>query len=442
MGSTPRTVFVQRGDGAIAYQSFGSGPAVLQIVGSPTHCEHMWQFPQLTQNLERLAHFVRLLVYDMRGVGMSDRLPEAGYGVEEMAADTLAVLDASGVERAAVLASITGGPVAIWLAVYHPERVMSLLLDNTYAGLRAVPGHEVGASDEMLEQLREVGVSRWGTGSSMTNWVPSSQQDERLQQEWARIEMVTATPRALGTFSAAALALDARDLLTQVTQPTLVTHARRNGLVPVVLGRDLAERIPGARYIECGSSVVEQWGDAAFRADVVEFLTGARPTESIERMLGVVLFVDIAGSTTRASNVGDNAWADLLVAFRRRVSTVLARFGARQINTRGDDVLIVTETPSVAIDVAHAIRADAEGLGVEVRSGAHLGEIERMDDDVAGITVHIGARIADLAVAGEILVSRTVRDAMIGSPVTFTSRGVQPLKGVPGNWEILLAEDV
>ena len=229
--------------------------------------------------------------------------------------------------------------------------------------------------------------------------------------------------------------------MTQVTQPTLVTHARRNGLVPVVLGRDLAERIPGARYIECGSSVVEQWGDAAFRADVVEFLTGARPTESIERMLGVVLFVDIAGSTTRASNVGDNAWADLLVAFRRRVSTVLARFGARQINTRGDDVLIVTETPSVAIDVARAIRADAEGLGVEVRSGAHLGEIERMDDDVAGITVHIGARIADLAVAGEILVSHAVRDAMIGSPVTFTSRGVQPLKGVPGDWEILLAED-
>jgi class 3 adenylate cyclase len=348
--------------------------------------------------------------------------------------------DAAGFERAVLRGHFFGRAVAVWLAVHRPEPVEGLLLYDATACLQARPGYEIGLAAPELAEQRAFFQSRWGTGVTIGALAPSMAGDERLVEEWARYERQVATPSSIVVGSDVLVAIDVRDLLPRVSVPTLVLHSATNGLVPVTHGRYLAEHIPGAQYVEVADDIAFEWR-AGSVGDVAEFLTGSRATAQVERSLQVLLFTDIADSTKRAAAMGDNAWRDLLSDFRRTVRTVLERYDAHGVDTRGDDFFAVVGSPSVGVEVARAIRHEAAALGLDVHSGLHLGEVEQQANDFAGLAVHISARIQALAGPGEILVSQTMRDALIGSNISWTSRGHHHLKGVPGEWQLFAIEN-
>jgi class 3 adenylate cyclase/pimeloyl-ACP methyl ester carboxylesterase len=437
----PKTEFVLRGSAHLAYQVVGDGPAnVLQVSGVPSHREEIWRLPLLARGQERVARLARVAQYDARGMGMSDALPDGEYPIEEAAADALAVLDAAGFERAVMWGQAVGGAVAIWLAVHHPDRTAGLLLDNATARVRAAPGYDIGLTDGEVDARRVFLESSWGSGASIGLIASELAEDERTREEWARYERLAATPSGILASDTVALGIDARDLLAEVATPTLVLHSATNAFVPVSHGRYLSEHIPAARYVEVEGNWHVEFRDSVAGADLAEFLTGSRARAHVYRSLVVVLFTDIAGSTDHVAAIGDIAWRDVLENFRGLVRRTLDRHDAHEVNTRGDDFFAVVAAPSVAIDIARSIRSEAADLGLSVRTGLHLGEVEQQDDDYAGLAVHIGARIGALAAAGEILVSHAVRDALIGSAITFSPRGPHALKGVPGEWGVFVLE--
>lgn len=434
MGLAPKVQFVHRGGADLAYQVFGEGAANLLYLPMASHLEQIWQFPIVTRGNERVAMMARMAMYDLRGYGMSDPLPAGGYPVEELAADALAVMDAAGFERAVLWGDVMNGAVAIWIAAHCPERVDGLILNEASACFRAHSDYDIGITDSERVERREFLQGLWGTGVTINFLAPSLAGDERLVEEWARYERMIGTPNSIGVAIDVAEDLDVRDLLPLVSARTLIIHSSASGFVPVSHGRYLAEHIPDARYVEVDFDPALELSTGGILGDVAEFLTGTRVAAHIERSLQVVLFTDIAGSTERAVAVGDDAWRDLLSGFRSTVRAVLDRYAVREVNTRGDDFFVVVPSPSIAVEVARAIRMDAKSLDLEVRTGLHLGEVERHGDDYAGLAVHIGARISALAEPGEILVSQTVRDALVGSGVELTSRGAHHLKGVPDEW--------
>jgi class 3 adenylate cyclase len=265
--------------------------------------------------------------------------------------------------------------------------------------------------------------------------------DERLRAEWARYERIAATPTSILAIYDMVACFDVRDQLAAVAVPTMVVHSATNVVLPVAHGRYLAEHIRAARYFEVGEDFAINWDDAAFAGEVAEFLTGSRAYAQVDRSLRVVLFTDIAGSTDRIAAVGDSIWRETLDRFRRLAREVIDRYGAQEVNTRGDDFFTVTSSPSIAIAIARDIRSEATSIGLQVRSGIHLGEVEHLGDDYTGLTVHIGARIGALATAGEILISQTVRDSLAGSIVDSTNHGRHTLKGVPDEWTLFAVKD-
>src|SRR5262245_2801663 len=441
MGLAPRTDFVRRGDGHLAYQVFGDGPArVLEINAYATHREQLWQFPVALPGQERLSRMACVAQYDWRGYGMSDALPRADYPIEELAADALAVMDAAQWEHAVLWGDAAGGAVAIWLAVHRAERVTGLVLDNASASVRARPGYDIGFTDEEISERRTLFETLWGTGATLDLIASRFADDERMRADWARYERISATPTSILAMYDIVVSLDVRNLLSAVTVPTLVLHSATNILIPPAQGRFLADHIPAARYFEVDQDAAIEWDSAGLGGEVSEFLTGSRARAHVERSLLVVLFTDIAGSTDWVVAVGDTAWRETLDNFRRLVRQVLDRFGARAVNTRGDDFFAVASSPSIAIAIARDIRTEAAGIGLQVRSGIHLGEVEHQEDDYTGLTVHIGARIAELAAPGEILISQTVRDSLAGSVIESTNRGTYPLKGLPDEWTVFAIE--
>jgi pimeloyl-ACP methyl ester carboxylesterase len=441
MGLAPRTEFVRRGDAHLAYQVFGEGPAsVLMMGGTATHQEAMWQWPLLVRLLERLAVMARVAQYDSRGTGMSDALPAGGYSIEESAADALAVLDAAGFSRAVLWGEASGGAVAIWLAVHYPERVTGLVLDNAWAWTRARPGNEIGYSDAEIAEGRRYFGSIWGTGATIDLFGGRYAADERVREECARFERMCATPSSFIARFDVTTQFDVRDLLSAVAVPTLVVHWTRHTTVPVSHARYLAKHIAAARLIEVDAEPIVQLDNPELRGDISEFLTGTREHAHIERSLVVVLFTDIAGSTDQIAATGDETWLRTLGEFRGLVRKILDRYSGREVNTRGDDFFAVVSTPSVAVEIAQTIRSEVASLGLSVRTGIHLGEVERQGDDYAGLTVHVGARIAALAQPNEILISQAVRDALLGSALEWSDRGAQHLKGVPNEWQIFAIE--
>jgi class 3 adenylate cyclase len=441
MATTPRTRYATAPDGvSIAYQVVGSGPRdLVWVPGWISHVEAAWEEPSLARFFERLASFSRLILFDKRGTGLSDRVPVAGLPtLEQRMTDILTVCDAVGAERPALLGVSEGAPLCILFAATHPTRTTAIVLVGGFAREtvaedypwgRSIGEHEAGA--------REI-VEGWGGPVGLSVRAPTKSDDEHFRQNWARYLRMGASPSAVLALNAMNAAIDVRPILASVRVPTLVVHRTGDLAVKVGCGRHLAENIPGAKYVELPGDDHLPWvGDAgAILDEIEEFLTGMRPAAEPDRVLASVLFTDIVGSTERAAVLGDKAWGELLAAHHAAIREQLDRFGGEEIGTAGDGFLATFDGPARAVRCALACVDAVRQLGLEIRAGVHTGEIERAGADVRGLAVHIGARIAALAGPGQVLVSRTVKDLVVGSGLAFEDRGTHALKGVPDEWQV------
>jgi class 3 adenylate cyclase len=440
----PETRFAHSKDGDVAYQIVGGGP--LDLVFIPnwlSNVEVMWEEPSLARFLHRLGTFSRLLCFDKRGSGVSDPVPLAALPtLEEWMEDVRAVMNAAHVQRAALLGSAEGGPLAMLFAATYPERTSALVLvDTTARALRDVDypwGLPADRVPRLLERLREV----WGTGDTAPALAPSAAHDQRFRRWIARYERLAIPPQAHIPMYAAHFEWDLRGVLPSIRVPTLVLHRAGDGHIRVGHGRYLAAHIPAAKYVELpGDDHLFFVGDSeAMLAEIEEFLTGVRPVPEIDRVLATVLLTDIVGSTERAATLGDRAWHALLNTHHEIVRRELDRHRGREVHPVGDGFLATFDGPARAIRCARSIRDGLRPLGIEIRAGLHTGECQLMGDDVGGIAVHIGARVAARAAPGEVLVSSTVKDLVAGSGLRFVDRGTHSLHGVPGEWRLFAVE--
>jgi class 3 adenylate cyclase len=440
----PETRYARSGDVHIAYQTVGDGPLdVLFIDQWWSNVDGQWAVPPLARMLERLASFSRVIVLDKRGTGLSDPVPLGRLPtLEEWMDDIRAVLDAVGSEATALLAGVGASYLAILFAATYPERTSALVLVDGYARLLGDDDYLPSLPRRFAPQEAEAIRAGWGTGVLLSRLAPSEAGDPAVVQAFAAYERQSASP---GTATAMLNMLyqgDVRQVLPTIRIPTMVMAHARSARIPVAHSEYLAENIAGARYVELPGDENLVWaGDqTTLLSEVQEFLTGVRPREEPDRVLATVLFTDIVESTRRAAEVGDDRWRSLLAAHDQAARAELERFRGREIKTTGDGFLAVFDGPARAIRCAAAIRDSLRPLGLEVRCGLHTGEVELTEGDVRGIAVHIGSRIAALAGAGEILVSATVKDLVIGSGIAFEDRGVHELKGVPGEWRLQMAK--
>ena len=436
----PATRYAQSGEASIAYQVLGEGPLdLLFLPGWISQIEQLWELPALRRFFDRLSAVGRVIVFDRRGTGLSDRVV-APHSLDQEVLDALAVLDAAGSERAALFTYLLGGLVGALLAAEHPQRIGALIMYASVARTSWAPDYDWALTVEEREQLVERNVVAWGEpdNEAVAMLAPSMAEDHALAEWLARTQRLAASPGEARQLLASAADLDVRAALPLIHVPTLVM------VRPAELGWDprhsryLAEHIPGARYVELeGVDSLPFIGDSdAILEEVEEFLTGARRAE-VTRALRTVLFTDIVESTARASEIGDGRWRDLLARHNEDVRKELGRFGGREVKTVGDGVLATFEgPPSSALRCALAISATARELGVEVRIGMHTGEVELIGEDVGGMAVHIASRVGALAAAGEVLVSGTVFGTVVGGPFSFEDRGLHDLKGVPGRWPL------
>jgi len=425
----PETTYAWNEGVAIAYQVVGSGPDLLFAPGSVTHIEGLWDEPRVNRFLTRLSGFSRLILMDPRGLGLSDRLT-AVPTIDERVLDMLSVLDAAESSRAVFFGNADTGPPCIAAAVAHSERVEGLILCGTYA--------KASWSEEEWEEFRAGVQAGWGSLSGFEEVAPSRVGDQSFRQWYSQLMRAGASPTAVLLLGEMTREVDVRPLLPQVAVPTLVMHRSGDRLNPAGLGRDLAERIPAARWVELPGDDFVLWaGDLDALADEIEeFVTGRRDGAEPTRVVATVMFTDVVGSTERARELGDRAWADLLEAHNARVRAELRRFGGREIDTAGDGFLASFDSPTGAIRCARAVAESVGEIGVGMRIGLHTGECEVVGDKLRGIAVHIGARVASLAGPGEVLVSNTVKDLVAGSGIEFEDRGPHELKGVPGEWRL------
>jgi len=426
----PDVRYAKSGDVHIAYQVIGSGPLDLVFVpGFISHVDLVWDEPHWAGFLERLAAFTRLIRFDKRGTGLSDRVATIPT-LEERMDDVRAVMDAVGSERAAFFGVSEGGPMSLLFAASYPERTRALALYGSYALFStAVMGPEqMAAFEARVEQS-------WGTGASVAAFAPSLAEDEAFRRWWARFERMGGSPAAVIRLMRMNSEIDIRHALPAIRVPTLIMHRTGDMRVRVEAGRFLARHIAGARFVElAGDDHLFCAGDAgAILDEIEEFLTGSRPAAEPDRVLATVLFTDIVDSTARAAAAGDHAWRKLLESHHHCVRRELARFRGREIKTMGDGFLATFDGPARGARCAAAIRAAVHDLGIEVRAGLHTGEIELMPDDIGGIAVHIASRIADLAGPGEILSSAVLKDLVAGSGLRFEDRGAHALKGLSEN---------
>ena len=441
MEEPPETRYAKADDGVhIAYQVFGAGPIDLVVIpGFISHLDLVWEDPDLAAALRRLGSFARVIIFDKRGTGMSDRtgqLPD----MDRRMLDIGAVMDDVGCEQGALFGVSEGGPMAIVFAATHPERVQALILLNTFACLAARPDFTIGVLRETLDLFVEYIEPRWGTGVGLRAWAPSVADDPATRALFARLQRVAASPGSAMVVLFSLVDVDVRAALPLVHAPTLVMHRTEDRMIPLVLGRHVAEHIPDARFIELAGTDHFWWTEDMDRVldETQEFLTGTRPVPEPDRVLATVLFTDIVDSTRQAAQLGDKAWKTLLDQHDSLAARQVTRYGGRIVKTTGDGVLATFDGPARSVRCAQAISEGARGLGIEVRAGIHTGEVELRGDDVAGLGVHIASRIESQAGPGEVLVSRTVTDLVTGSQLEFADRGPHDLKGVPGSWQLFL----
>jgi class 3 adenylate cyclase len=437
----PSTRYARSGDASIAYQVVGEGGLdLLFLTGWVTQIEHLWEAPANKRFLERLAAFGRLILFDSRGTGLSERVLDT-YTVEQEAQDALAVLDAAGSERAAVLTYALGGPVGAHLAAEHPERIGALIMYASTARTSWAPDYDWALKVEQREEMAELAISTWGIedAAAMSAWAPSMVEDPSLVAWFARMQRLAASPTEARVIARAMIDLDVRHQLPRIRVPTLVMHRPRERVWDPRHSRYLAENIPGARYVELeGEDSFPFVGDSdAIVEEVEEFLTGGRRGGEVERALLTVMFTDIVDATARAAELGDGRWRDLLARHDDAIRRELRSFDGREVKTVGDGFLVTFDgPPSRALRCALAITAAAREVGVEVRIGIHTGECELIGDDVGGMAVHLASRVAALAGASEVLVSGTVFGTVVGGPFAFAERGFHELKGVPERWPL------
>ncbi|MGO8937383.1 MAG: adenylate/guanylate cyclase domain-containing protein [Mycobacterium sp.] len=449
------TLYAPCGDLSLAYQVFGDGPVELVFVaGFFSHIELVWTVPEHKAFFDQLATFCRVLLFDKAGVGLSDPVPNVRT-LDDRAAEIEAVMDAAGFGQAALLALLEGGPAAIVFAATRPERTRALILastgpftaagwddsDRDPAELRARLLSELGEdytpSAEQLARIQELlraARSGWGTGAVLSAAVPRF----RSMRQLGMLERMCASPGMARATLEAGFRIDVRPILPTITVPTLVIHGRKDP-APVQYGRYLADHIAGARYLDEGMFSLVSLD--RILTEIEEFLTGSRAAPpSSHRALRTVLFTDIVASTQRAAAAGDERWRAVLRRFGEVTVELTQQFGGTVVKSTGDGHLATFDGPTQGIRCDEALRSDAETLGVEIRAGIHTGECELLDNDIGGIAVHIAARILGHAEAGDILVSRTVRDLVVGSGTGFEDRGSVKLRGVPGTWQLLAVD--
>ena len=436
----PRTRYAQSGDFSIAYQVVGDGPLdMVHIPGLLSHLDAAWENAGYQRFMERLSSFARVLVYDKRGTGLSDPVSEPP-SLEERIDDTRAVMDAEGVEHAAVFGCSEGAVLGAFFAATHPDRVSHAVLYGSFARITPdPPDYPWSFAGETLEEVRETThqlLEGWGEGVMLIPLAPSLLGSDQ-QAWWGRYERASMSPRTARVLLDANFELDLRPALPLVRVPTLALH-RTSDTLPIEGGRYVADHIPDARFIELEGDDHWPWvHDPDEVCDhVEEFLTGRRTAPEPDRVLATVLFTDIVGSTERASELGDKRWRELLDAHDDATRAELSRFSGREVKTTGDGVLATFDGPARGIRCARAVSEAARRLGLEIRAGLHTGECELRNGDLGGIAVHIGARVMSEARAGEIVVSSTVKDLTVGSDIEFEDRGVHQLKGVPGDWRL------
>ena len=428
--------YARSGDVHIAYTVTGEAPIDLVYVPSwISQVEHYWEDPVIARYFGRMASFSRLIMFDRRGTGLSDPMPRAPT-LEEQMDDVVAVMDAAGSERAGVFAQLEGGAMAAMFAAAHPERTTALALYAAMPRMSWAPDYDWAMRREERHARRD---GAWGDGASIESLAPRSAANPRLRAWFARLERLSASPGTAAKLMMMNAEVDVRAVLPSIQAPTLVLHRERDGAIDVRHARYLAEHIPEARLVLlAGDETVSFGADAGPLLDELEeFFTGARPVSDSERILATVMFSDIVDSTRKAAELGDRRWRDTLESIATAVGRELRRFRGRPIKTMGDGFLATFDGPARAIRCATAIRDTArEQFGLDVRSGLHTGEIELIGDDVGGIAVHIGARVGSSAGPGEVLVSGTVKDLVVGSGIAFEDRGERELKGVPGTWRL------
>ncbi len=433
----PATHYAKSGDVCVAYQIFGGGPIDLVFVpGWISHLDLWWDSPVTAGWLERFGRFARVIMFDKRGTGLSDR--DCGLpGVDQRMDDIRAVMDAAGSNRAAILGISEGGSLAALFAASHPDRCQALVLHGAFAKFTSwFPTQD--ELDAFFDYVRE----KWGSGDNMALFSQSRKEDQAYRMWWGRRERAAASPSTAIALMKMNSEIDISGILPAVRVPTLVIHRSNDTVVDIDGGRQLATLIPHAQFLESPGKDHTPWtGDDvdALAERIEEFLTGSKPAERSDRVLATVLFTDIVESTARAEALGDRRWRDLLEAHNKVVRAELERFRGSEVRFTGDGFLTTFDGPARAIRCGLAIAEGVRPLGIDVRIGLHTGEVNFSGGDVHGIAVHIAARVAALSGAGETLVSRTVKDLVAGSGISFKDFGIHALKGIPEEWQLFRA---
>lgn len=433
-----RTQYAKSGDVHVAYQVFGEGDVDLVLApGFISHIENYWDEPGLARWLRRLGSFARVVMFDKRGTGLSDRVSELP-GLEERMDDVRCVLHHAGIEQAAIFGISEGGSLSTLFAASHPERSLALILYGAFAQFESwFP------TQEALDTLYQYIDNNWGSGASVPIWAPSKQGDPVFQQWWGKFERLGASPGAANTLMRMNSQIDISDILPTVNVPTLVMHRTGDVSVSVEGGRMLAEGILDAKYVELSGNDHLPWiGENSDQIldEIAHFLTGKHQAVATDRILATVLFTDIVDSTRHLAQRGDQQWRHLLASHNTMVERLIIRFRGRLVKNTGDGILAVFDGPARAIRCAIAMCQEAHQMGIELRTGVHTGEIELLGDDVGGMAVHIAARVMGKAGAGEVWVSRTLKDLVVGSDFSFNEQGIYTLKGVPDEWRLFSVE--
>ena len=433
----PKTQYAKSGDVRIAYQVVGDGPFDLVFVpGFISNLDVAWEEPYRARVWTRLAAFARLIMFDKRGTGLSDRTVGVPT-LEERMDDVRAVMDAVGSQQAALFGISEGGAMSVLFAATYPERTRALVLYGTYGHFSSwvVPPDRIEAALVRMEK-------NWGTGESLRLFAPSVASDETFKLSWARFERLGASPSAVVALMRMNSEIDVRPILPSIRVPTFIIHRQGDVRVNVEAGRFMARQIPNAKYLELPGSDHMLWTGETERVldEVEEFLTGSRSAIESDRVLATVLFTDIVNSTKRAETIGDRAWHDVLDRHNALVRREISRHRGHEVRTMGDGFLATFDGPARSIRCALAINEGVEALGLQVRAGLHTGEVEMAEDDLSGIAVHIASRVATMAKPGQVLVSNTVRDLVAGSNIRFHDEGSHSLKGLTESVRLFAAE--